>query len=177
MVEGEEFESQPPTPESIDRGFTFEEEQPTMSDPSSAVPQAEKPRYGGVVPKSSVVWVGGPPNEDFSNTTLTKQLTALAFRNFEPVSEAKFYAKRIGLEGHSIKFKQDDPEYPLMAFATDALTHMQRHGMDTVFYMKGVDSNGKGAEELFTYHSHYTKEMVDEHLDNLSTVFDSYAKE
>ena len=51
-------------------------------------------------------------------------------------------------------------EFNLLAFADEALSHMQSTGMDTVFYMKGADSNGQGGEELFTYHSKYTKSAV-----------------
>ena len=44
--------------------------------------------------------------------------------------------------GQDIKFKQDDPNYPLLTFATDALNHIKAHGMDTLFYMEGVGPSG-----------------------------------
>ena len=66
----------------------------------------------------------------------------------------------------------------MTAFADDALSHMQEHGLDTVFYVKGADSHGEGAEDLFTYHSKYTKASVNVHLEDCESkgVFDSYAK-
>jgi hypothetical protein len=71
------------------------------------------------------------------------------------------YTKRVE-DGNPTKFSKDDKEYPLSAFAADALEHMKTHGMDTVFYMKGVSAKApagseEGALELFTYHAKYTK--------------------
>jgi hypothetical protein len=45
-----------------------------------------------------------------------------------------------------------------MAFADDALAHMQKHGMDTVFCMTG----GPNAVELLSYHTRYTKKQVED---------------
>lgn len=90
----------------------------------------------------------------------------------------KGYVKR-AMDGNAIKFKRDDPTYPLLAFADEALNHMQLHGMDTVFYMKGVSANGAGGEDLFTYHTKYTKTEVHDHIDTAlkgtgAVTFDAY---
>jgi len=175
MVEGEEeFQSLPPTPESIDRGFTFEQEQqPTMSTTTATTPATKKPMFGGVVPNGNgVVWIGGPPKADFSDTTRSVELTPLCYRNLDPVSSMKTYPKRI--EGATLKLKRVDPNYSLMSFAEDAFHHMQEHGMDTFFYMKGAKSDGTGAEELFTYHTKYTKAQVDQHIEKLKPTLDHH---
>lgn len=118
------------------------------------------PRFGGAYNGSpDVFWIGGPPLADFSGTALASYNSPLAIRGISAESEIKGYAKRV-LDGSSTKFKRDDPEFSLMAFAEEALGHMQTHGMDTVFYMTGVDSVGEGGEEVFTYHSKYTKSHV-----------------
>jgi hypothetical protein len=62
----------------------------------------------------------------------------MCIRGDDPSTEMKGYNKRV-LEGNDIKFKRDDPDYTLLSFAADALSHMETYGMDTVFYMKGVD--------------------------------------
>jgi hypothetical protein len=94
------------------------------------------------------------------------------------------YTKRVE-DGNPTKFSKDDKEYPLSAFAADALEHMKTHGMDTVFYMKGVSANApagseEGALELFTYHAKYTKSTMAEHIKRRCdptkpAAFDSYA--
>jgi len=100
--------------------------------------------------------------------------TALCYRNLDPVSEMKAYPKRT--DGPLTKFKRDDPSYSLLAYAQDVLNHMRKHGMDTVFHVKGVSagSTEKG-EELLTYHSRYTKAQVDDHIEAMKKVWDPYA--
>jgi len=193
VTETGSFESPPPTPQSIERGQLAEDlpttvdpvanltvdttmNIPTTNTPTSSITQTvTKPRFGSDYNGGPVVWIGGPPTEDFSGTSNAVQATPLCFRNLDPVSEMKGYTRRI--EGCSIKFKRDNPEFPLVAFAAEALTHMQTYGMDSVFYLKGNDSNGEGAEELFTRHSRYTKSQVDGFVkDKLaSKVYDSYS--
>ena len=138
------------------------------------------PRFGGAYSSSApgVVWVGGPPKDDFSGTILLRFNSPLAIRGLSPESEIKGYSKRV-LEGCSVEFKREDPEFSLLAFADEALTHMQSTGMDTVFYMTGVDSNGEGGEELFTYHSKFTKAEVTAFVKDKvdKGVFDSWAQE
>jgi hypothetical protein len=96
---------------------------------------------------------------DYSGTVLTTFSSPLAIRGISAGDEIKSFDKRV-LKGCDTKFKRDDADFSLMAFAEEALSHMQTHGMDTVFYMTGVDSAGEGGEELFTYHSKYTKTQV-----------------
>ena len=144
-----------------------------------SVPGPTKPRFGGLFGgTSSAVWIGGPPDENFTDTILNTFPTPLAIRGLSPESEIKGYSKRV-LSGCTTKFKRDDPEFNLMAFADEALVHMQTTGMDSVFYMKGASTvDGTGARELFTYHSKFTKSHVSafikDKVDN--GVFDSYAK-
>ena len=135
---------------------------PTGIMPADTSTTVTKPKFGDVYPgDSGVVWIGGPPKEDWSGSTLANPTTPLCIRGLDPVSQQKSYAKRV-LEGNSIKFKRDDDDYPLMAFADEALYHMQTHGMDTVFYMKGAqDGDEAVGEKLFTYHTKYTKGHVD----------------
>ena len=119
------------------------------------------PKLGGVF-KDEVVWIGGPPKENFDGPYLTGPPTPLCLRNMEASSEIKGFAKRT--EGYELKFKRDDPDFGLIAFADVALHHMQMSGMDTVFYMTGVDTQGEGGQELFTYHTRYSKASVDEFI-------------
>lgn len=150
---------------------------PTTTTTTTAA-TVQAPKFGGNYPGSpTVVWVGGPPLDDFSGSFLPIYQSPLAIRGLSPESEIKGYAKRV-LDGHPTKFKRDDPDFSLMAFAEEALSHMQTTGMDTVFYMKGVDINGNGGEELFTYHSKYTKSSVSAAIDNriAAGLFDEYAK-
>jgi hypothetical protein len=96
-------------------------------------------------------------------------------RGLDPSSEIKGYAKRV-LEGNAIKFKRDDVDYPLLAFADDALRHVQNHGLDSVFFMKGASAQGaEDGEELFTCHTKYSKSDVDAHVARASR-FDAYGK-
>ena len=119
------------------------------------------PKFGGTYPGSNTaVWIGGAPNEAFTGTVNGMPKTPLCIRGLEPSYEMKGYTTRV-MSGCATKFKRDDPEFPLMAFAAECLNHMESHGLDTVFYMKGVKSDGTGGEELFTYHTKYTKSQVD----------------
>ncbi len=104
------------------------------------------PKFGGTYGPAPNVWIGGAPNEGFTASTNQEPATPLCIRGLDPVSEMKGYAKRV-TDGYEVKFKRDDPDFPLMAFAAEALNHMQTHGMDTVFYMKGADASGEGAED------------------------------
>ena len=122
----------------------------------------QTPKLGGTL-KSDVVWIGGPPKADFSGPFLGAPPTPLCLRNLDAASEIKGYIRRTS--GHSVKFKRNDPDFGLMAFADVALQHMQATGMDTVFHMKGVDSDGEGGQELFTFHTRYSKAV----LSNLTT--------
>ena len=135
------------------------------------------PRFGGMYPGSTtVVWIGGPPLDDFSGTFLSTFGSPLAIRGLSPESEIKAYSKRV-LEGYPTKFKRDDPDFTLLSFSAEALSHMQATGMDTVFYMTGVDLNGQGGLELFTYHSRFTKAQVTEFVktQKANGVYDYYA--
>ena len=95
---------------------------------------ATKPKYGKV--GGSHVWIGGAPLADWSNTSFIAPLTPYCWRSDDPISQMKVYGKQT--DGQDVKFKHDNPDYPLLSFATDALNHMEAHGMDTLFFMEGV---------------------------------------
>ena len=126
---------------------------------STTTTSVTAPKFGGIL-GSSTVWIGGPPKEDFSGTTLLSPETPLCFRDQDSSSDVvKAFIRRT--DGQELKFKRDSTECGLMAFADDAFVHMQSTGMDTVFYMVGADAQGNGAIELFTRHSRYTKAEVE----------------
>ena len=65
----------------------------------AAVVQLTKPRFGDRYGDGTkAVWVGGAPNEDFTDTTLTTFRTPMCLRSEDPSSEMKGYTKRV-LEG------------------------------------------------------------------------------
>ena len=138
-------------------------------------PMTTPPKFGGQLPGSTTaVWVGGKPKADWSGSQRTFPMTPLCARGLDPGSEMKSYTKRVS--GCEVKFKRDDPEFNLLAFADEALRHMEKHGMDTVFYMNGT-------KELFTYHTKFTKDEVDKFIkDSFLAVgsappkFDEWAK-
>ena len=180
--------NQPETPAAVIPGtvaFAFEEPTAAMTGTTTTTTttgsSATTPKFGGNCPGSTtVVWVGGAPLKDFSGSHNKMPKTPLCIRGLEPSYEMKGHTARV-MSGCATKFKRDDPEFPLMAFAAECLNHMESHGLDTVFYLKGVQADGTGGEELFTYHSKYTKSQVDEFIwkaqvadSNGVTKFDSF---
>ena len=151
---------------------------PAIAPVVAPVAPSVKPKFGDYYPGSNtIVWIGGPPKADFSESYQTTLKSPFAVRGLSPESKIKGYAKRV-VDGCPTKFKRDDPDFSLMAFANEALRHMETTGMDTVFYMKGVDQNGKGGEELFTYHSKYTKLAVVNQIElqKIAGIYDSYTE-
>ena len=114
------------------------------------------PTLGGLI--EDTPWIGGPPNESFDGPLHPYPLTPLCRRPNDSKTSGVNYSLRTN--GLDPPFKRDDPNFPLLAFADEALSHMQEHGMDTVFYMTG----GKEAVELFTYHTRYTRSQVEKHI-------------
>ena len=146
---------------------------PTNPTPTIATLAPKKPLFGGVFDPTkpdSPVWVGGKPNETLDDVLVPHPATPLCTRGLDPVSEMKGYP-RWCTEGSEIKFKRDNPEFPLTAFAHVALSHMETHGLDTVFYMTG----GEKGEELFTYHTKHTKAKVDELIKDRMKTCDHHA--
>ena len=145
---------------------------PVEPTPTIARMAPTKPMFGGVFDASkadSPVWIGGKPNATLDDVLVAHPATPLCTRGLDPASEMKGYPKRVG--GSEIKFKRDDPEFPLTAFAHEALSHMEAHGMDSVFHMTG----GVDGEELFTYHTKYTKSQVDKLIKDRMPKFDQHA--
>ena len=159
------------TVECIDNKSIKEEQQSTMS--------LSAPKIGGRV-TDEIMWIGGAPLFEWKGTCLLAPNTPLCYRSADPVQETKNFLRRV--DPPDTKFKRDDPDYPLRAFAADALEHMQTNGMDTIFYMEtakdGITAeDDEGAKEIFTYHSRYTKEEVKAKMDELvKTTFDPYLK-
>jgi Zinc knuckle len=168
----ESFEEEQDVEESFDNS-------PGQPVNQTSVSTMSTPKFGGDVTGSTTIkWIGGAPKEDMSTTSRAKPFTPMCMRNLGAGAEIKAYDRRV-LNGNSIKFKRDDPTYSLMSFAADVKSHMQTHGMDTVFYMKGVSGGASGDDgvELFTYHSKYTKTAVEDFVQNNVTngVYDDYA--
>ena len=177
----------PPTPTNLPVAMTM------SGSPSTSTPQSgsSTPHHGRQpVPtnqpgtltarhgSSGVLWIGGPPLSDWSGLYHTSPPTPLCLRNLDDSSEIKGFTKRIA--GLETRFKRDDPSYSLLAFADDALRHMQLTGMDAVFYMQGADPNtGKGAEDIFNHHTKYTTKSVEAHIKAMiaSGAFDQYQKD
>ena len=94
-----------------------------------------KPRFGGRI-DAKITWVGGPPLSDWSGTSLSKLYSPACMRGIDAKTTLSMYHAHIkALTG---KFKKGDVEFLLLAFAKATLEHMKEHGMDTIFYMKGV---------------------------------------
>ena len=152
----------------------------TGSGNTSATPT---PKHGGKYDphdaKSRVVWVGGIPSADFTTTVSAAPASPMCIRGIDPSSDIKGYSKRV-LDGLDTKFKRDDKSFNLMSFASAAKEHMTDYGMVSVFYMKGSDNLATDeGEELFTYHSKYTRAQVKKHIADQVSLghFDSYAKD
>ena len=129
-----------------------------------AAAKTPEPRFGGWVRDGTkAVWIGGAPTTDWSGTVNKSYASPLCFHANDPNVEAKSYLKHT--ESSLNKFKHDDPEYSLLSFCADEAEHAKLHGMDTGFYIKPGDANGDGAEDLFGFHSKYTKKMVEEFVD------------
>ena len=118
----------------------------------------KQPKFGGLATDGKTPWVGGPPKADWSSSLRSEPESPCCYRPDDAVSQMKSYGRRV--EGSSTKFKQDDPEYSLTSFGTDALAHMKEYGMDTFFYLEGSSSEAE-AKDLFLYHTKYTKATVD----------------
>jgi hypothetical protein len=150
----------PSPPESLADPTDLAQRMTTTGTPPSPSPSGgtnvTAPTLGGLI--DNAPWIGGPPNENF-----TGPLSAVPC---SPLCRRPTDAKHSGINctlrttGLSTPFKRDDPNCPLMAFADDALAHMQKHGMDTVFYMTG----GPKAVELLSYHTRCTKKQVEDHV-------------
>ena len=143
-----------PTRQTIETEEELEEEPEVVQDPvestvmpsSSSSTPSTAPKYGGMHLKTP--WIGGAPTEDWSSSSLAGPATPYCFRAEDPVSQMRAYGRRV--EGNEVKFKRDDADYTLLSFATDPLSHHEEHGMDSVFYMSGVDTNGEGDRDLFS---------------------------
>jgi hypothetical protein len=115
---------------------------------SSALYLPVAPKRGGIL--QGDIWVGGKPDASTSTGTV----------NVEPHTVYCYrYPGRHGLKineastkGLDPKFKRDDPTYSTTNFADDAFVHMERCGMDTLFYFPSI-ANPSEYLNIFTSHS------------------------
>jgi hypothetical protein len=95
-------------------------------------------------------WIGGIPKDDWSGVINLVPESAFCYRFIDPKSQNKVLENRITSKGP--KFKRDDPDYTLNAFGFDVLDHLTRHGLDTLFYINGLN--------IIQYHSKFTTDQV-----------------
>ena len=191
---GEETDLGSPLSQAIDRGeeqaaetvfpFDIEEEFETAVDPldnpmtsgsgGNPPPTPKAPKFGGINSYGNP-WIGGPPKADWDGTILTAERSPYCSR-MTGSAKGDTHTYQLRTTGLTTKFKRDDPEFPLLSFADECLRHMERHGMDTVFYVECADANGKGAKELFTYHSMHTKASVDAFIKTATDPFSAGGK-
>ena len=91
------------------------------------------PTIGGVA--HGHAWVGGQPDSTWTTTTRTAPATPLCYRVSSPEQAQKTYKARVTPASTAKLFKIGDPDYPLEVYAQDLETHMQTHGMDSLFYV------------------------------------------
>ena len=135
------------------------------------------PKFGGL-DRDNCVWVGGPPLADWSGTFHKTKHSPYCLRDLAARYEVGLYAARIGTSKDPLKlFKKDDPTYSLLDFARHVRDHMLQHGMDTVFYLQGVDASGEGGLDLFTSYSQFEPATIKAWTDKMieHKIFDSYA--
>jgi hypothetical protein len=79
-------------------------------------------------------------------------------------------------KGATGKLKVNDTSYSIDSFADDLYCHMEKHGMDSVFYVPTPDSTTGAMLNLFTHHSLVTIDQVKDHVDDLKTLatYDNY---
>jgi hypothetical protein len=79
-------------------------------------------------------------------------------------------------EGATDKLKADDTSHSIDSFADDLYCHMEKHGMDSVFYVPTPDSTMGAMHNLFTHHSLMTIDQVKDHVNDLKTLptYDDY---
>jgi hypothetical protein len=141
--------------------------------PPTPVPPAAvytKPNVGGLT--GGLPWVGGIPDAAWSKTDRSRPKTPNCYR--ESKDAIKNYNKRT--EGATDKLKADDASYSIDSFADDLYRHMEKHGMDSVFYVPTPDSTTGAMLNLFTHHSLVTIDQVKDHVDDLkaSSTYDDY---
>ena len=147
---------------------------PPIGGGGNTLPNPPAPKFGGLTPYGNP-WIGGPPKQNWEGTIWTSEWSPHCSR-MTGSAKGDTYAYQLRTEGLSTKFKRDDPEFPLLSFADECLRHMEKHGMDTVFCMTCADSIGKGAMELFTHHSRFTKSSVDEFIKTAKDPFSAGGK-
>lgn len=137
------------------------------------------PTIGGTYGSHLIPWIGGAPLKNWNGTSASTFTTVFCLRPDDVSSILKGAARRTtGLE---TKFKRDDDSFTLEDFADRVREHMETHGMDSFWYLEGVDPNDplSTGSNLFEDYSHYTVEDVQNHLDNLKTkgVIDQFGEE
>ena len=94
---------------------------PTSASSAGAVGGATiKPKFGAVF-DGRVVWVGGSPNHDLSDTNATEMASPQCLCGLDPKTHVSMY-KDQALNGNDIKFKKDDKDYNCITFYCVAAT-------------------------------------------------------
>lgn len=126
------------------------------SSASSSTPSA--PRFGGLAgPNLSEPWIGGKPKDDYSGTTSSRPATVLCYVPADPSKYSKIYLAKTS--SSSKLFDPSDKSFTLASFATDVWIHLQKYGMDTVFYFKDQSSGGEMID-IINNHPRFSKSEV-----------------
>ena len=117
--------------------------------------------------------------KDWTGTSSSAPYTVFCLRPDDVSSILKGASRRT--KGLETKFSRSNESFSLLDFADRAHEHMKENGMDSFWYMKGVDPNDKAVtgSNLFEHFSRYTTDDVKNHLSDLANqgILDSYAEE
>lgn len=123
--------------------------------PSPAVVTVVKPKIGGKVlyDNKEMAWTGGKPNYDWTAPVSANPMKKSpdCWRQANPIYEAKAFQKLTEPETSAAKLELDMAEPTLSAFAKRVKIHMERCGMDSVFYVEDPTRPRKMINVLETY--------------------------
>lgn len=129
------------------------------ANPTAPTVTVVSPKIGGLGGEhNKTAWTGGAPDAQWTNSTRTGPKTANCFRFVDSAKALK--SENFITKCETQKFKRANPEYPLSAFSADAKRHMEKVGMDSVFYFLNP-TDATEQLSIFTYHSRFTKIEVE----------------
>jgi hypothetical protein len=129
-----------------------------------------EPINGGI--SYGTPWTGGKPKPDRTDCERTSPLTPFGYRQ----AGEKFYKNYQKLTtGRILKLKRNDPSDTLTNFSDDAARHMERTGMDSVFYFTDPSDNDKMLN-LFESHMHFTAAEISKQVTTMkaNNTYDPY---
>jgi hypothetical protein len=129
-----------------------------------------EPINGGI--SYGTPWTGGKPKPDRTDCERTSPLTPFGYRQ----AGEKFYKNYQKLtNGRILKLKRNDPSDTLTNFSDDAARHMERTGMDSVFYFTDPSDNDKMLN-LFESHMHFTAAEISKQVTTMkaNNTYDPY---